>query len=100
MEPTGVIWLILSVLCAGKIRSRQWRKLVLPGAAWLLLTLTSATALSHTLLASLEAPWEPVDVAALPECDAVVVLGGARNPPAASLRGFISWVTQTGCLPV
>lgn len=86
LEPTGVVWLMLSVWCAVKLRRRQWRTVLLPGAAWLLLTLTSATALSHALLASLESQWPPVDVGALPVCDAVIVLGGgmeaSHNEPA------------------
>lgn len=80
LEPTGAIWLLLSAWVVHMCRRRRWRALILPGTAWLLLTLASATGLSHTLLASLEAPWAPVDVAALPECDAVIVLGGGMEP--------------------
>jgi uncharacterized SAM-binding protein YcdF (DUF218 family) len=75
-----MVWIMLLVWCTITLRRRQWRALLLPGAAWLLLTLTSATALPHTLLAVLESQWPPVDLATLPECDAVVVLGGGMSP--------------------
>ena len=80
LEPTGFIWLVLSVLIVVKIHRRQWHLLWLPGLAWLLLTLTASTPLSHSLLATLESKWPPVDVAQLPECDAIVVLGGGLEP--------------------
>jgi uncharacterized SAM-binding protein YcdF (DUF218 family) len=80
IEPVGLIWLVLSVMTVIPLRRRQWRVACLPGAAWLLLTLTAATPLSSTLLASLESPWSPVDLAQVPECDAIVVLGGGLEP--------------------
>lgn len=80
LEPTGLIWLMLSAWVVVMVRRRRWRALILPGTAWLVLTLTSATGLSHSLLAILESQWAPVDVAALPVCDAVVVLGGGIEP--------------------
>lgn len=86
MEPTGLLWLILSVMLGVAVRRREWRALLLPGTAWLLLTLASASALPHALLASLESDWPQVDMEQLPECDAIIVLGGglepSRNEPA------------------
>ena len=76
LEPTGMVWLLLSAWVVVTIRRRQWRAMMLPGAAWLLLTLTAATGLPHLLLADLETRWPPVDLATLPECDAIIVLGG------------------------
>ncbi len=83
-----MVWLMLSAWVVIIFRRRQWRALILPGAAWLLLTLTSATALSQTLLGSLEAQWAPVDLAALPECDAVIVLGGGIEPSRSEPAGI------------
>ncbi len=80
LEPTGLVWLLLSVWMGMTLRRRQWRALLLPGSAWLVLTLTAATALPHLLLAGLESRWPPVDVATLPECDAIIVLGGGLDP--------------------
>ncbi len=80
MEPTGLLWLMLFMMLGRKLWRRQWRAMILPGAAWLLLTLVSATALSHTLLGSLESEWPRVDMTQLPECDAIIVLGGGVEP--------------------
>ena len=88
IEPTGMVWLLLSVMVVATVRRRQWRALLLPGAAWLLLTLTSATCLSQSLLAALESQWPAVDPAALPECDAIVVLGGGLAPPQGEPAGI------------
>ncbi len=80
MEPTGLVWLALLAMTLLMLRRRQWRVALIPSAAWLLLTLTAASPLSHRLLASLESNWLPVDIAKLPECDAIVVLGGGLEP--------------------
>jgi uncharacterized SAM-binding protein YcdF (DUF218 family) len=88
LEPTGMVWLLLSVWLVVALRRRQWRAMILPGAAWVLLTLTSATGLPHWLLASLEAQWPPVDLTALPECDAVIVLGGGMEPSRSEPAGI------------
>lgn len=80
VQPVGVVWLLLTAWVLITLRRRQWRALFLPGAAWLVLTLTSATALPHKLLAALESGWPPVDLATMPECDAIVVLGGGLEP--------------------
>ncbi len=76
LEPTGLIWLALSAILTHHLRGRQWRASLIPGFAWLLLSLTAASPLSHTLLASIENDWPPVEVASMPECDVIVVLGG------------------------
>ncbi|WP_395718988.1 YdcF family protein [Prosthecobacter sp.] len=80
LEPTGLIWLALTLKSAWHIRRRCWRPLWLTGSAWLLLTLTAALPVPHLLLASLEREWPPVDLATLPECDAIMVLGGSSEP--------------------
>ena len=88
LEPTGFIWLVLSVLIGVKIHRKQWRLIWLPVVAWLLLSLTACTPLSQSLLASLESQWPPVDVAQLPECDAIVVLGGGVEPSESEPAGI------------
>ncbi|MCB1275253.1 YdcF family protein [Prosthecobacter sp.] len=80
MEPPGLIWLALSIMCVLHIRRRRWRSLWLTGSAWLLLTVTAALPVSQLLVASLEKEWPPVDLASLPECDAIMVLGGTVEP--------------------
>ncbi|MFN0080808.1 MAG: YdcF family protein [Prosthecobacter sp.] len=80
LEPPGLIWLVLTIKSALHLRRRHWRPLWLTGSAWLLLTITSALPVPHLLMASLEKEWPPVDLAALPECDAIMVLGGTAEP--------------------
>lgn len=92
IEPTGLVWLLLLIWVVRTLRRRQWRALLLPGAAWLLLTLASATALPQLLLASLESRWPPADLEKMPECDAIIVLGGgvahsANEPAGLQLMG-------------
>lgn len=80
LEPPGLIWLALTVKFALHVSRRRWRALWFTGAAWLLLTLTAALPVPHLLLASLEDDWPPVEVASLPACDVIVVLGGGVEP--------------------
>jgi uncharacterized SAM-binding protein YcdF (DUF218 family) len=80
MEPVGLAWIVFTVLTLLPLRQRRWRAALLPGGAWLLLTLTAALPVPHLLLASLEDDWPLVDLAAFPECDAIVVLGGGLEP--------------------
>lgn len=62
-----------------------WRRLggLVGGLATLWLWACSTPLVAGALLASLEDPWPPVPVAALPEADVVVVLGGGMAPPPA-----------------
>lgn len=87
-EPTGLLWLVLSILLVVHLRHHQWRMLWLSGTGWLVLTVTSALPVPHLLLASLENDWPPVELAALPECDAIVVLGGGMEPSVAEPHGL------------
>lgn len=88
LEPPGLIWLVLMIKSALHIRRRRWRPLWLTGSAWLLLTITAALPVSHLLMASLEKEWPPVDLAALPECDAIMVLGGTAEPSSKEPAGI------------
>jgi len=80
LEPPGLIWLALTIISVLHIRRRHWKLLWLTGSAWLLLTITAALPVPHLLMASLEKEWPPVDLATLPECDAIMVLGGGVEP--------------------
>jgi uncharacterized SAM-binding protein YcdF (DUF218 family) len=84
MEPTGLVWLLLAFLTWCGWRRGGWRgswlAAWLPAFGWLLLTVTAMLPFPHLLMASLEKQWPPVDPATLPECDAIVVLGGGLEP--------------------
>lgn len=88
IEPTGLVWLLLSACVVIALKQRKWKALILPATAWLLLTLTAATALPHALVASLEARWQPVEISTLPECDAIIVLGGGMEPSISEPAGI------------
>jgi hypothetical protein len=80
------------------LRHRRWRAALLPGAAWLLLTVTAALPVPHLLMASLEKEWPPVDLAALPECDAIMVLGGSMEPSTKEPAGIHFMAVPTAFL--
>lgn len=88
LEPIGVLWLLLMLMTLLQLRRRRWRASLLPGTAWLLLTLTAMLPLPHLLLASLEDDWPPVDITTLPECDAIIVLGGGLEPSSNESSGM------------
>lgn len=88
LEPPALVWLILSLIIVPHLRRRRWRALLLPGFAWVVLTVTGSLPVSHHLLASLEDDWVPVSLAALPECDAIVMLGGGLEPSANEPAGM------------
>lgn len=80
LEPPGLLWLVLTVMTFVPLWRRKSRAALLPGTAWLLLTLTAASPLSPMLMGWLESRWPPVRLEELPQCDAVVVLGGGLEP--------------------
>ncbi|MEZ5386661.1 MAG: YdcF family protein [Prosthecobacter sp.] len=88
LEPIGLTWLLLTVMTALPMWKKKWRQALLPGFAWLILTTLSVLPVSNMLLASLERAWPPVDLATLPECDAIMVLGGGLEPSATEPSGM------------
>ncbi len=88
LEPPGLIWLVLTIMSIVHLRCKRWRSLWLTGSAWLLLTVTAALPVPHLLIASLEKEWPPVDLASLPECDAIMVLGGTMEPSSKEPAGI------------
>ncbi|MGV3661349.1 MAG: YdcF family protein [Prosthecobacter sp.] len=86
LEPIGIVWLMLLALAILHLRRRQWRLLALSGGGWVLLTCASVLPFPHLLLASLEDDWPAVDLATMPVCDAIVVLGGGMEPSTLELQ--------------
>jgi len=80
LEPIGLIWLLLTWMTLRALWKKNKRSALLPGFAWMILTVLSVLPVPHLLLASLEDDWPPVELAALPECDAIMVLGGGMEP--------------------
>ena len=83
-----MVWLLISAWVVVTLRRSQWRAMLLPGTAWVVLTFSSATALPDMLLATLESRWPPMDLTKLPECDAIVVLGGGLEPSSSEPAGI------------
>lgn len=80
IEPMGFAWaclVLISLLC---LRRRQVRLAAGTAGVALLIWVVGATPLPGTLLASLERPWVGVKREALPEADAIVLLGGFSAP--------------------
>ena len=80
IQPLGLIWLLLGIWLLLKVKRRQWRDLLLPGAAWLLLTVLTCTPAASLLMAHLEGKHPPVPLAEVPVADAIVCLGGGAEP--------------------
>ncbi|MFM8468886.1 MAG: hypothetical protein ACKODH_02785, partial [Limisphaerales bacterium] len=80
LEPIGFVWACLVVLALLALRRRRARLAAALGALALFIWIIGATPLPGSLLGSLERPWVGVKRAALPEADAIVLLGGFSAP--------------------
>jgi len=80
IEPVGFTWACLVVLALLCLRKRQPRLAAGAGLLAFFIWVIGATPLSGSLLASLERPWVGVKREALPEADAVILLGGFSAP--------------------
>jgi Uncharacterized conserved protein len=76
---------LVALLCGLLAAVAGWRRsgMLLASLAVLWLWACSTPLVAGALVASLEDPWPPVPVAALPEAELVVVLGGGMAPPPA-----------------
>lgn len=86
-EPLGIVWLLLTAFLALRLWQRQYRGILLPGAAWIVFTAFTCTPLASLWLASLEARFPPVESGDVPACDAIVCLGGGAAPSPAEPSG-------------
>ena len=80
IEPLALLWLGLIVLTLLLRRRRQTIPYFLCALLALLVTIIGGTDFSSWLLLRLERPWAGVKLIELPQCDAVVVLGGGAEP--------------------
>lgn len=88
MEPVGLIWLALIVLTVVLFRRKQRGPGWVAGSLVAAITLCGSTDFPGWLLRGLEQPWAGVKVGDLPECDAVVVLGGGGEPSRFEMHGL------------
>lgn len=75
-EPVGLIWLLALLATAFLVWKNRFRAAWAPGAVVIAFWVIGSTPLPARLLASLERPYAHPDLGALPEHDAVVMLGG------------------------
>lgn len=84
LSPIGT-WLAATILSILLVR-RRWRRAGAVGAAlaaiWLCIWATPAA--SEWLIRRVESPFPPLAVAAVPQAQAIVVLGGGISPPSLS----------------
>ena len=80
IEPLGLIWLGLIFLTLLLRHRKQTIPYILCALLTLLITIIGGTDLASWLLLRMEEPWTKVKLIGLPQCDAVVVLGGGAEP--------------------
>ena len=88
IEPLGMLWLALIFLTILLRRRRQTIPWITSALLVLLLTIIGGTDFSSWLLLRLERPWVGVKLLELPQCDAVVVLGGGAEPSRNDVDGI------------
>jgi uncharacterized SAM-binding protein YcdF (DUF218 family) len=76
LEPVGFTWLCLLVLTGALWWKGQRRFACAAGAIALFVTIIGGTGVPGLILASLEKPYADVSLDALPQADAIVLLGG------------------------
>jgi uncharacterized Ntn-hydrolase superfamily protein/uncharacterized SAM-binding protein YcdF (DUF218 family) len=87
-EPIGFTWLCLVLLGFFALRRRLGRFALGAWALAFVLYYVGATGFPGTLLGTLEKPYAGLNVADLPPCDAVVMLGGGIEPSKYEAGGF------------
>ena len=79
LNPIGLIWLVLLIACARAVIKKDKRQALFTGTLALFITLIGSTKLPAYLLSTLEKPYAVEDLSSLPECDAVILLGGSHR---------------------
>lgn len=88
VAPISIVWMGLLFGAVWQFRGRHWRVGWLFGGLFLLLTLFSNTQLPAWLLSRLEAPYVNQQIDALPQVDAIFVLGASISSSPQSPHGF------------
>ncbi len=79
LNPISLIWLVLLIACVRAVIKKEKRQALFNGSLALFITLVGSTKLPAYLLSTLERPYAIEDFNSLPECDAVVLLGGSHG---------------------
>jgi len=87
-QPLGLLWLIHLFATVCLVRRRKWREAAFCGSIAVALYLIGATTIPTRLLASLERPYQSQRLGDVPNCDAIVMLGGVLNASSSDVVGF------------
>lgn len=80
LQPIGLLWICLIILTLVLFFRRRWKSGTFAFLLTVLVTMCGCTDFPGWLLRGLEKPWAGVKIEELPNCDAVVVLGGGAEP--------------------
>ncbi len=80
IQPLCLAWLLLGFWIVFACSRRHWRDVVMPAAAWLIITVLTCTPLASLLMSDLEGRHALVQIRDLPAADAIVCLGGGAEP--------------------
>lgn len=79
-ESLAFAWLLLVLWTTWQAKKGYWKRAAWGGGVALLASVVGGGPLPSALVASLERPYAQTTIADLPQCDAVVVLGGMVSP--------------------
>jgi uncharacterized SAM-binding protein YcdF (DUF218 family) len=79
-QSMGLLWSLLILQTIFLWLRRRWLLSLIPIGIAVLMSFIGCTQFTFNLVASLEAPYARGSLDDLPECDAVVMLGGAHDP--------------------
>jgi len=79
LNPISLIWLVLLIACVRAVIKKDRRQAFFTGALALFITIVGSSKFPAYLLSTLEKPYAVEDLNALPDCDAVVLLGGSHG---------------------
>ena len=88
LQPIGFLWLLHVAAAIWMARCRKWRESFFCAAVAVGIWLIGSTNLPTQLLALLERPYSGQNLDRLPQCDAIVMLGGTLSASSADLAGI------------
>ena len=88
LDPVGLVWIFLIIICALLIHKRQRKWAVVHGAMILFLFLTGGTPLPQWLLKTLESPYYETSFDPDKKYDAIIVLGGYASKDSEGITGI------------
>ena len=88
LDPVGIVWFLLIIICALHIYKRQNRWAIVHGCMILFLFLAGGTPLAQWLLKNLESPYYETSFDPDKKYDAIIVLGGYASEDSEGITGI------------